>query len=97
MSRRMDDYRKAAGLETRKKRGPRRETIWEMVKRAFSYERSTGIVNLSTVPFITERWKGEERQISSFMVTLPIWVSEKKIVEAINLGFGWLEEEVKTD
>jgi len=89
----MENYRRAAGLESNKKKGPRRETIWELVKRAFSYERSTGIVNVSTVPFVTERWVGGERQIGSFMVTLPRWVSEEKVLEAINLGFGFLEEE----
>jgi len=88
----MDNYRRAAGLETRKKRGSRKETIWQLVKRAFSYERSAGIVAVSTVPLITERWKGGEREIISFMVTLPCWVSEKKILEGINTGFGWLAE-----
>ena len=43
MSRRMDGYRRAAGLGSNRKKGPRRETLWELVKRAFSYERSTGI------------------------------------------------------
>lgn len=93
MSKRMKGYREAAGLETRKRKGPRRETIWEMVQRAFSYERSTGIVDVSTVPFITERWRKGERQIISFMVTLPIWISEERILEAINDGFGFLVEE----
>jgi len=89
----MDGYRRAAGLDSNRKRGPRRETLWELVKRAFSHERSTGIVNVSTVPFVTERWVGGERQIGSFMVTLPRWVSEEKVLEAINIGFGFLEEE----
>lgn len=93
MSRRMDDYRKAAGLKTNKKRGTRKETIWEMVKKAFSYERNSGIVEVSTVPFITERWRDGERQIISFMVTLPVWISEKRLLEAINLGFGFLAKE----
>jgi len=26
-------------------------------------------------------------------VTLPRWVSEEKVLEAINIGFGFLEEE----
>lgn len=95
MSRRMDRYRKEAGLETKKKRGPRKETLWEMVKKVFSYERNSGIVEVSTVPFITERWRNGERQIISFMVTLPIWISEKRLLEAVNLGFGFLEEEVR--
>ena len=88
----MDGYRKAAGLDSNRKKGSKRETLWELVKRAFSYERSAGIVNVSTVPFVTERWVGGERQIGSFMVTLPRWVSEKKVLEAINIGFGFLEE-----
>ena len=88
----MDEYRRAAGLDTNRKKVPRRQTLWELVKRAFSYERSTGIVNVSTVPFVTERWVGGERQIGSFMVTLPRWVSEEKVLEAINIGFGFLEE-----
>lgn len=88
----MDNYRRAAGLETKKKRGTRKETIWQLVKRAFSYERSAGIVAVSTVPLITERWRNGEREIISFMVTLPVWVSEKKILEGINNGFGWLAE-----
>ena len=71
----------------------KKETILELIKRQFSYERSTGIVNVSTVPFVTERWVGSERQIGSFMVTLPRWVSEEKVLEAINIGFGFLEEE----
>ena len=95
MSRRMDEYRRAAGLDSNRKKVSRRETLWELVKRAFSYERSTGIVNVSTVPFVTERWVGGERQIGSFMVTLPRWVSEEKVLEAINLGFGFLEEEAE--
>ena len=94
MSRRMEGYRRAAGLQKRKKRGSRKETIWEMVKRAFSHERD-GIVKVSTIPFITESWVGGVRLISSFMVTLPVWVSEDKVLESINLGFGWLEKEVK--
>lgn len=93
MSRRMDEYRKAAGLKSNKKRGQRKETIWGLVKRAFSYERDTGMVALSTVPFITERWKDGERQIIAFMVELPRWLSEKEILEAINLGFGFLAKE----
>ena len=92
MSRRMDGYRRAAGLESNRKKGSKKETLWELVKKAFSYERSAGIVNVSTVPFVTERWVGGERQIGSFMVTLPRWVSEKKVLEAINIGFGFLEE-----
>jgi len=95
MSRRMDGYRRAAGLDSNKKKGSNRETVWELVKRAFSYERSAGIVNVSTVPFVTERWVGGERLIGSFMVTLPKWVSEKKVLEAINIGFGFLEEEAE--
>ena len=96
MSRRMEGYRKAAGLNTKKKRQTRKETIWEMVKRAFSYERD-GIVTVSTIPFITESWVNGVRMVSSFMVTLPVFVSEDKLLESINLGFGWLEEEVKPD
>ena len=93
----MDGYRRAAGLKSKKRRATRKETVWELVKRAFSYERNTGIVDVSTVPFITERWRNGERQISSFMVTLPfpIWLSEKRILEAINLGFGFLAKEVE--
>jgi len=95
-SKRMDEYRKSAGLKSNKKRkGPRKETLLELVKRAFSYERSTGIVDVSTVPLITERWRDGERQIISFMVTLPRWIPEKRILEAINLGFGFLAEEVE--
>jgi len=90
----MEDYRKAAGLDPNRKKDPRRETLWELVKRAFN-ERSTGIVTVSTVPYVTERWVGNERQIGSFMVTLPRWVSEKKVLEAINIGFGFLEEETE--
>lgn len=98
MSRRMDGYRKSAGLKnSKKKKTPRKETVWELVKRAFSYERSTGIVDVSTVPFVTERWRNGERQIYSFLVTLPIWVPEKKILEAINLGFGFLKEETEAN
>lgn len=95
MSGRMKGYRRAAGLETKKKRTTRKETIWQLVKRAFSYERNTGIVYLSTVPLITERWRDGERQISSFMVTLPYWISEERILEAINLGFGFLKEKAE--
>lgn len=94
MSKRMDSYRRSAGLSNKKRKGPRKETIWELVKRAFSYERSSGIVNVSTVPLITERWKEGERQIISFMVTLPRWISEEKILEAINIGFEFLAEEI---
>lgn len=94
MSRRMDRYRRAAGLDTKRKRTPRKETLLEIVKRAFSYERSSGIVNVSTVPLVTERWMDGERQIISFMVTLPIWLPEEKILEALDLGFGFLAEEV---
>ncbi len=97
MSRRMDGYRRAAGQKVKRNKGPRKETIWELVKRAFSYERSAGIVDVSTVPFVTERWKDGERQILSFMVTLPRWVSERKILEVINDGFGFLQEETETD
>lgn len=89
----MDGYRRSAGLRNKKRKGSRKETIWELVKRAFSYERSSGIVNVSTVPLVTERWKDGERQIISFMVTLPKWLSEDTILEAINLGFGFLAEE----
>ena len=95
MSKRMEGYRRAAGLNSNMKKGPRRETLWELVKRAFSYERSTGIVNVSTVPFVTERWVGNERQIGSFMVTLPRWIPEEKVLEAINIGFGFLEKETE--
>lgn len=91
----MDGYRKAAGLDTKKKRAPRKDTLLAMVKRTFSYERNTGIVYVSTVPLITERWRNGERQIISFMVTLPEWISEERILEAINLGFGFLEETEK--
>lgn len=97
MSRRMKGYREAAGLDTRKRKPIRKDTLLEMVKRTFSYERDTGIVYVSTVPLITERWRNGERQIISFMVTLPMWVSEQRILEAINLGFGWLEEEANPD
>lgn len=93
MSKRMDEYRRAAGLKTNRKRHTRKEKILELVEKAFSYERSSGIVNVSTVPLITERWVGGERQIISFMVTLPVWLSEEKILEAINLGFGFLDKE----
>lgn len=94
----MDGYRKAAGLKSNKKRGPRKETIWEMVKRSFSrYLKSIDIVDVSTVPLITERWRDGERQIISFMVTLPRWLPEAKIVEAINLGFGFLEKEIRKE
>lgn len=96
MSKRMQNYRKAAGKNTKRRKGPRKETLWELVKRAFSYERSAGIVDVSTVPFVTERWRDGERQILSFMVTLPRWVSEKKILEVINDGFGFLQEETET-
>jgi len=96
MSKRMDGYRKAAGLDTKKKRGPRKKTIWEMVKKAFSYERD-GIVKVSTIPFITESWVDGVRMVSSFMVTLPVFVREDKVLESINLGFGWLEEEIEAD
>jgi len=95
MSKRMDGYRRSAGLGNKKRKGSRKETIWELVKRAFSYERSSGIVDVSTVPLVTERWKNGERQIISFMVTLPKWTSEKRILEAINLGFGFLAKEVE--
>jgi len=88
----MDGYRKAAGLETKKSRAPRKDTLLKMVKRTFSYGRDIGIVHVSTVPLITERWRDGERQIISFMVTLPRWISEERILEAINLGFGFLEE-----
>jgi len=97
MSRRMKGYREAAGLDTRKRKPIRKDTLLEMVKRTFSYERDTGIVYVSTVPLITERWRNGERQIISFMVTLPMWISEQRILEAINLGFGWLEEEANPD
>jgi len=92
MSKRMDGYRKAAGLDTKKRRPLRKDTLLEIVKRTFSYGRDTGIVYVSTVPLITERWRKGERQIISFMVTLPRWISEERILEAINLGFGFLEE-----
>lgn len=92
----MDNYRRTAGLETRKRQRPtRKKGLLEMIKRVFSYERSAGIVAVSTVPFVTERWKDGEREILSFMVTLPCWVSEKKILEGINDGFGWLAEETE--
>jgi len=94
MSKRMERYKRAAGVETKRNKGSRKETLWELVKRAFSYERNTGIVDVSTVPFLTERWMGAERQVISFMVTLPRWVSEKEVLEAINLGFGFLAEEI---
>jgi len=93
MSRRMKGYREAAGLDTKKRRGLRKDTLWDIVKRAFSYERNTGIVDLSTIPFITERWVNGERQVSAFLVSLPQWVSEEKVLEAINDGFGFLLEE----
>jgi len=93
----MDGYRKAAGLTTKKRKPTRKDTLLEMVKRTFSYERNTGIVYVSTVPLITERWRKGERQIISFMVTLPMWISEEKILESINDGFGWLEKEVNPD
>ena len=93
----MKGYREAAGLDTRKRKPIRKDTLLEMVKRTFSYERDTGIVYVSTVPLITERWRNGERQIISFMVTLPMWISEQRILEAINLGFGWLEEEANPD
>ncbi len=92
----MQNYRKAAGQNTRRKKGPRKETLWELVKRAFSYERSAGIVDVSTVPFVTERWRNGKREILSFMVTLPRWVPEWKILEVINDGFGFLKEETET-
>ena len=90
----MDGYRKAAGLKDKKRKGPRKKDLFQIVKRAFSYERD-GIVKVSTIPFITESWVGGVRLISSFMVTLPVWVSEDKVLEAINLGFGFLAEEVE--
>ena len=89
----MDGYRRVAGLDSKKRKGTRKESIWEMVKRSFSHERN-GIVDVSTVPLITERMKDGERQIISFMVTLPRWISEERILEAINLGFGFLAEEI---
>ena len=92
MTKRMQGYRRAAGLNEDRKRGPRKKTIWQLVKRAFSYERSTGIVEVSTVPFVTERWKKGKREINAFMVSLPDWIPEDKIVEAINLGFRFLVE-----
>ncbi len=94
---RMKGYRRAAGQNVNRKKVPRKETVWELVKRAFSYERSVGIIDVSTVPFVTERWRKGEREIFSFMVTLPRWVSEEKIMEALNLGFGFLEEEIEAD
>lgn len=89
----MQGYRRAAGKNDDRKRGRRKETIWQLVKRAFSHERSIGIVEVSTVPFVTERWKQGKREISAFMVSLPKWIPEEKIMEAINLGFGFLVEE----
>lgn len=97
MNRRMQNYNKAAGKNVKRRKGPRKETIWELVKRAFSYKRTADIVEVSTVPFVTERWRDGEREILSFMVTLPRWVPEKKILEAINLGFGFLKKETETD
>lgn len=89
----MKRYRKTAGLETRRgKRATRKETLWAMIKKAFSYERNTGIVDVSTIPFVTERWREGTREIVAFMVMLPRWVSEKEILEAINSGFGFLAE-----
>ena len=89
----MQGYRKAAGLHEEKRKRSKKETIWQLVKRAFSHERSTGIVEVSTVPFVTERWKKGKREINAFMVSLPKWIPEEKIMEAINLGFGFLAEE----
>ena len=97
MSERMKGYRKAAGLDTKKRKPIRKDTLLDIVKRTFSYERNTGIVYVSTVPLITERWRGGERQIISFMVTLPMWISEQRILEAINDGFGFLEKEVEAE
>lgn len=97
MSRRMKGYREAAGLDTKKRKPIRKDTLLDIVKRTFSYERDTGIVYVSTVPFITERWRSGERQIISFMVTLPMWISEERILEAINDGFGFLEKEVEKE
>ena len=90
MSKRSDRYHRATSKRTTVRA---RTRILKIVEEVFSHERSSGIVNVSTVPFITERWVGGERQIISFMVTLPIWLSEEKILEAINLGFGFLDKE----
>ncbi len=95
MSRRMDSYNRAAGINTKKKKTPRKETIWELVKRAFSYERNTGIVEVSTIPYITERWNNGKREVITFMVKLPRWVPEDQLLEAINAGFGFLAEEAE--
>jgi len=93
--RRMDRYNRAAGLNTRKKRIPRKEAIWELVKKAFSHERDTGIVEVSTIPFITERFFNGKREVITFMVKLPRYIPEEKLLEAINLGFGFLAKEAE--
>ena len=90
----MDGYRRAGGLEL-KRRPNRRRPLLDVIKEAFSHERHTGIVDVATVPFITERWKDGKREVCAFMVSLPRWVSEKELLEAINLGFGFLAEEIK--
>jgi len=92
----MENYRRIKGLDKESKRIiKKKKTLWSLVKRAFNHEHDAGIVSVSTVPLITERWRDGEREIISFMVTLPCWVSEKKILEGINNGFGWLAGETK--
>lgn len=95
MSRRMENYNRAAGRNTKKKKRPRKETIWELVKRAFSHERDTGIVEVSTIPYVTDRWHEGKREVITFMVKLPRYISEEKLLEAINLGFGFLAKETE--
>jgi len=95
MSKRMENYNRAAGRNTKKKKLPRKETIWELVKRAFSHERNIGIVEVSTIPLITERFHDGKREIITFMVKLPRYISEEKLLEAINHGFGFLAKETE--
>ena len=91
MSKRMEEYKRAGGLEI-KQRPNRRRPILDVIKEAFSYERNTGIVDVSTVPFITERWRKGTREICAFMVSLPRWITEEELMEAMNLGFAFLGE-----
>ena len=94
MSERMKRFRRAGGLEL-KKRPNRRRPLLDVAKEAFSHERHTGIVTVSTVPLITERWKGGTREVCAFMVSLRRWITEKELLEARNSGFAFLGEEAK--
>lgn len=101
MSDRMKRFRKAGGLELKPNRPPetdsthkRKRGLMEWVKRAFSYQRHTGTVGVATVPYITDRpVEGGGREVCAFLVTLPRWVLEKEVLEAMNLGFAFLGEE----